>query len=263
VVLATAWETAEPVWRLPADRGRRLYLVYDVEFWETATPAVRTQIEDTFRLGMPIIAQAPAVEHMVRTAGVSPRATIIPGIDHDLFRVVTPIDDRHPLAVGFPMRPEARKGSDDAIAAVRLLRERLGPGLRAATFGARMPSDLPAWIDRWEAPTDAELPGFYNSLAVFVFPSHHEAWGLPGLEAQACGAALVAADNVGVRGYAIDGETALMVPPGRPDLIADAVERLMSDDNLRRKLATRGSTAALRFEWSDAVSRLDAVLEPE
>ena len=263
VVFATGWQTAEYVWCLPANRGRKLYLVYDVEFWETEPPDVRAEIEGTFRLGMPIIAGAPAAEEMVRAAGVKPRATIVAGIDHELLRVVTAIENRNPSAIGFPMRQETHKGSCDAITAVELVRERLGNGVRAAAFGTDLPESMPTWIERWESPSDGELRRFYNSLAVFVFPSRHEAWGLPGLEAQACGAALVAADNRGVRGYAKDRETALLVPPSRPELLADAVERLVRNDELRRRLAMRGVEVARQFEWSEAVKRVEAVLESE
>jgi glycosyltransferase involved in cell wall biosynthesis len=109
-----------------------------------------------------------------------------------------------------------------------------------------------------EYPDHAALRAFYNAQSVFVVPSHFEGWGLPGIEAIACGSALVTTDNGGCGDYAIDGATALVVPPRTPDAIAEAVSRLFEDDALRRHLVSTGGDFVRRFTWDAAVDALEA-----
>jgi glycosyltransferase involved in cell wall biosynthesis len=79
------------------------------------------------------------------------------------------------------------------------------------------------------------------------------------VEAMACGCALVTTDNGGSRDYAVDGETALVVPPGDPIALAVAAERLIRDGAIRTRLAASGSELVRsRFDWDNTA----AVLEP-
>jgi glycosyltransferase involved in cell wall biosynthesis len=94
-------------------------------------------------------------------------------------------------------------------------------------------------------------------------PSHFEGWGLPAVEAMACGCALATADNGGCRDYAHDGTTALVVPPGEPARLAGAIDRLLRDQALRLRLAEAGRQEALRFTWDDAAARLEQLLLAE
>jgi glycosyltransferase involved in cell wall biosynthesis len=70
----------------------------------------------------------------------------------------------------------------------------------------------------------------------------------------------VVADNGGGRDYAIDRENALVVEPKRPDLLADAVDRLFSDKAFRIRLAEAGRRTVQQFKWTTAVDELERVL---
>ena len=126
-------------------------------------------------------------------------------------------------------------------------------------LGGQLPF-APQWVKHHLLPTDMDLRRIFNRLAVFVHPSHYEAWPLPPLEAMMCGASVVAADSVGVRGYARDGWNATIVPAGRPDLLAAAVCELLADEPRRSRLAEQGRVDASQYRWSDAVAQLETVL---
>lgn len=102
---------------------------------------------------------------------------------------------------------------------------------------------------------DADLPGLYAGALAFVLPSLHEGFGLTCLEAMACGTPVVAA----ARGALPEtcGDAALLVDPGDPSAIADAVQRAIGDDALR----ARGLARAARFGWERTVDELRAVLD--
>ena len=163
--------------------------------------------------------------------------------------------------MGFPVRTEPFKGTHDAIAALTMLHDRYPTSTRFCAFGPPAAMVLPPWIEFQAAPTDARLSRFFNSISIFVLPSHYEGWGLPGLEALACGAALVTTDSLGIRGYARDGENALVAPRQQPMALAAAVVRLIQDDDLRRRLARQGSADAQHFSWNRSVELLEQVLQ--
>lgn len=259
VTVATSWATAEMLGGYSPRAGRKFQIVYDYELWATAAPALRRRMERAFRGGQSCVATSPSVAAMLEEVGVRPAAYVPCGLDFEAFGVDVPVERRGPLTVGFPAREQPTKGTADAVDALRMLRERRGEALSVSAFGPRPLKGLPRWVSATWLPTDAGLRDFYNSVSVFVFPSHFEGWGLPGMEALACGAALVAADSVGVREYARHGETALVVPRGRADLLAGAVETLLEDDGLRQRLALKGGALVRRYTWERAVGALEAL----
>lgn len=260
VVIATNWHTAEKVRFYPPRKGVKFYMVYDYEFWKTTDPASRARMEVTYRAGLHVISTSPAVDEMLAQNDCTPVAYLPCGLDFKVYGMDVPIAQRTWGTIGIPLRQETFKGTVDALEALRLLKQRHGDKINVKSFGSFGGAALPDWVTRLPHPTDAELRTFYNSLSMFLFPSHYEGWGLTGMEALACGAALVASDSVGLRDYARDGETALLVPPKRPDLLADAVERLLSDEGLRQSLARQGNAHVQQFHWQRAVDGLEEVL---
>ncbi|HWS56070.1 MAG TPA: glycosyltransferase family 4 protein [Pyrinomonadaceae bacterium] len=263
VTVATSWATAEMARDYTPRAGRKFQIVYDYELWMTAAPALRRRMQEAFRSGLSCVATSPAVAAMLEEVGVRPAAYVPCGLDFDAFGVDVPVERRARGTVGFPAREQESKGTADAVAALEALRARRGDGLSVSAFGPRPVSGLPGWVRASWLPTDAGLRAFYNSISIFVFPSRFEGWGLPGMEALACGAALVAADSVGLGEYARHGETALVVERARPDLLAAAVETLLGDDELRQRLARQGHARVRRYTWARAVDALEALFAGE
>ena len=104
---------------------------------------------------------------------------------------------------------------------------------------------------------DADLPALYGLAESFAFPSFYEGFGIPVLEAMACGTAVVTADNSSLPELA--GDVALMVPTGDTAALADALLRLALDPGMRERCALRGPLQAARFGWPAAADRLVAV----
>lgn len=75
-----------------------------------------------------------------------------------------------------------------------------------------------------------------------------------------CGAALVVTDNGGSRDYAIAGKTAMVVPPGQPFGLAEAVRTLFDDNALRIRLALAGREQVQQYDWNTAADRLEQVM---
>jgi glycosyltransferase involved in cell wall biosynthesis len=259
-LIATAWQTAELLQHAPASRGQKFYLVQDYEHWRTAEPAVRERIERTFKTDFLIISISAAVDWMLQQCGAVSRIRIPCGIDFTAFGRDVAAAHRPPFSVGFPARSEPFKGTADAISAVTMLRDIYGDRLEVTAFGSDT-IDMPSWIRRLHWPNQSTLREFYNKISVFMVPSHFEGFGLPACEAMACGAALVTTDTGGSQDYAIADDTALVVPPKQPQLLAAAVNHLFQDAALRNEIAERGHAFIQRFRWDQSVDSLERVLQ--
>jgi glycosyltransferase involved in cell wall biosynthesis len=98
--------------------------------------------------------------------------------------------------------------------------------------------------------TDAELRGLYRDTLALVFPSLYEGFGLPVLEAMACGAPVAAADRSSLP--EVCGDAGLMFDPEDVASIDAAMDRLASDEALRAELKRKGTERVLEFSWRAA-----------
>jgi glycosyltransferase involved in cell wall biosynthesis len=144
-------------------------------------------------------------------------------------------------------RHDSRKGIDILIEALRLLRSR-GVGFRACVVGPGPLLDVHRRLARTLGITDtttivghAEDPiAFLQHADVFVLPSIQEGSGsVSMLEAMQAGLAIVASDVDGIPEDVSHGDSAQLVPPGDPVALADALERVLADEGLRRQLQRR------------------------
>ena len=104
---------------------------------------------------------------------------------------------------------------------------------------------------------DADLPAVYSGAALFVFPSLHEGFGLPLLEAMACGVPVVTSNISSMPEVA--GDAAVLVDPRDEQGLAAAIARLLRDEALRDRLREAGIARARQFSWEATARRtLDA-----
>lgn len=104
---------------------------------------------------------------------------------------------------------------------------------------------------------DEHLPALYQGAALFAFPSLYEGFGIPVLEAMACGAPVVTSTVSSLPEAA--GEAALLVDPNDVDALTEALWRALDDDALRNALRARGFEQVKRFSWAESARRLRAV----
>ena len=107
-----------------------------------------------------------------------------------------------------------------------------------------------------------ELASLYARAAVVACPSHREGFGLACAEAMAHGRAVVASDVGGLRDLVVDGETGLLVPPRDVDALRAALERLLADPELRRRLgANARERVRERCSWPRVIDATLAAYE--
>ena len=183
-------------------------------------------------------------EHTLGKYGVV--SFLVPnGVDHEVFypRQNVEREKEYVLSIDWRNGPEW-KGFVDVEEAVRIVRETL-PNLRFAAVGGQTPH---------------EMAEHYSRAAVYVSGSWYEGFGLPLLEAMACGCPVITTDNKGSDEFAIHGETCMKVPVRKPEKMAEAILRILREDHLRERLVKNGLGIAQHYTWGPSIDILEYCL---
>ncbi len=172
--------------------------------------------------------------YMLYVGSEQPRKNV-PAIVRTLIKASKEFPDLTLIKVGRAEEIEGHPVRD------RLLRDLASVGMTSkAIFIDFVPDDL--------------ISAAYSAADVFVFPSLYEGFGMPVLEAMACGTPVVTSNTTAIPEVA--GDAALLVPPTDDDAILDATLRVLRDDGLRSALSAAGQRRAERFSWDRAAREL-------
>ena len=144
---------------------------------------------------------------------------------------------------GLAQVPLVIGGKPDYGVREALRRAKLSEGASSVRFTGLIPDD--------------DLPAFYNGAACFVYASLFEGFGLPALEAMACGTPVVASNRTSIP--EVVGDAAITVDPESVDALADAMARILKDRDLSMDLSSRGYLRSQQFSWDETARRTLAV----
>lgn len=176
---------------------------------------------------------------------------------------------RNPPVIGTLGRFVAKKGFDVYIEALAILKSRnivfkavLGgtgdeeKSLRALAKekGLNGTLEFIGWV--------GNRKGFYNSIDIFCLPSHHEPFGIVLLEAFAHGVPTVSGNSEGPKEIITPNYDAIIVEKGDPLLLADGLQRMLSDETLAERMAANGYVKAkTRYSLEVVAERIEMALE--
>lgn len=255
-----------PLDRCFAVRGRPYQLVYfyhnvtDPALYEGAERARRVKEDAEILSLLPecdaVVANSAftAAKVAERCPGIEP-VVIHPGVDLERYRPAGPAASRQVLSVG---RIVPHKGIHEMIEAFRLVREK-APQASLKLIGrndgdpyyAEAQSRM-AGLPRCELLGEMPEPRMIRELqgsAVFASCSRFEGFGMPFVEAAACGVPSVGFKAAAIGEAVSDGQTGFLVEPGDLAALAERVVRLLSDVELRRRMSEEAVRWAARFSW--------------
>jgi glycosyltransferase involved in cell wall biosynthesis len=216
-------------------------------------------------------------EDAVRLRGIAEaRTSVVPlGVD-PVFRPALPeqrerirrdlgVHGRHVIAhvsTGHPYKNAA--GTLRVAAAVRdagldVVLARIGKPLARRELALARELELDGRLLELNAPDDERLSELYAAADVFLFPSYHEGFGWPPLEAMACGTPTVVSDAAAL--VALTGEAALSAPAGDVRGLAAAVRDVLESPPLAAELRDRGLRLAQEYSWERTAAAYASVYE--
>lgn len=227
--------------------SRKYYFIQAVEDW---TWGKETVIK-SWQFDMHKVVISSWILSLLQEIGED--ATLIEnGVDREGLFLKKEQTDRNTFQVMMLYHKQKLKGCDDGLKALEIVRKKM-PTLRSVWFGSyQKPAWLPNWIEYTQQPTIEQLNDMYNDSAVYLAPSHNEGFGLTVGEAMTCGCAVVCTDTGGFLTMATHEETALVVPVGNVQKMAEAIVRLIEDESLRHRLASKAHESIARFTWDSA-----------
>ncbi len=195
------------------------------------------------------------------------------GIDAGLFHQTLPLLQNQTQRLLFFYDPQTWKGISDIISAINVIKKTYFDvgiiavgGVMPSLFGNSSVTQGQHWSFFWPViyfnhPLQEDLAKIYSSASVFISSSWCEGFGLPGLEAMACGVPVVTTDSGGIKEYAVNEKTALVVPPRNPQALADGISRILNNEQLRNKLIKNGLKKVKEFNWGKSIDELEKVFK--
>lgn len=244
IKVATFWETAPYIQRACEDKGEAVFLVQDVEtgYVEGQAEATRRVLETYHLPWRLILTDSPWTEGKLLELGVtSPIKVLRPPVDLDVFRRMPDIE-RDPDRILYIGRGEPMKGLALMEAAMSILESWQVP-VKVCMFGIEPKIRVPLQETYLELPSDEEIVKLYNSSFCLVLSSKHEGYGLPIVEAMACGTPVITTLADGNNHFCNDGTNCLTVTQEPLDL-AIAIYWLHKRKYLQEFLAWWGLQAA-------------------
>jgi glycosyltransferase involved in cell wall biosynthesis len=212
--------------------------------------AYRAVVQSSMRIATRIIVPSEATASALIRHGCKPeKIVVIPLGVSPQFRPSTDLEQREArrrfgggqIYVAATVSPKAHKNVDGLAQAAALIGAKAGVAVVCNGSETRVPPPL-RFIGRL---SDEDLRSFYGGSEVFILPSLIEGFGLPALEALACGTPAVCGVEVGALPYIRSG--AIEVDVSDPTQIAAAVQRLLDDTSLRGRLSSEGVTLSERL----------------
>ncbi len=229
-VIAVSRQTGQDVVRSFSVSARRVHVVYN-------------GVDDRFRPPDP--AQAAAFR---RARGLPERYVLYLG-------TLEPRKNLERLLQAFALWRSRHPGQEDVVLVLAGARGWFYESVfrRSESLGLTRVVRFPGYL-----PPE-ELPLWYGAATVFVYPSLFEGFGLPVLEAMACGTPVLCSDTASLG--EVVGDAAWKVPPEDTEALAQGLAGLLSDPGLRTQLAGRGLARARRFSWQRTAQETAAVYE--
>lgn len=269
----------------PLFRSKSVPVIYDLSFEkypEFAEPRNRAFLSEQVRLSVERATKIATISKNSRQEIASfyqyPEENISiysPAVDTSRFRPcsekeITPVKEKYGIKgryILFVGNIEPRKNLKNLLLAYEKLPKELQSKYPLVLIGAKgwQDDEIRLYLDRLcgqglkiiqplKYVTDEDLPALYSGASLFIYPSLYEGFGIPPLEAMACGTPAITSDNSSLP--EVVGEAAIMVNASSSKAIKNAMVRVLSDPSLQKKLSSAGIQQVSRFSWDASARKL-------
>lgn len=263
IKVATWWKTLKVV-LVSCDpslggQGVPFYLVQDIE--ESYYPHelhVQKQVGQTYQTSAILLTIADWTTNQLNKRFNKNAVNISIAIDHDLYKPNRTHDyDPHRI-LACSRKSQPLKGFHVTVDAVKEVYRRF-PRSSLVTFGIEKPavSGIPSL--HFNAPDDQTIAYLYANCGVFVQTSYHEGFGLPILEAMACGAPVVTTKAEGNEEFCIDGKNCVLIEKGDVEGVVKGIIKVLEDQEFAQYISRNGQETAQQYNWTRVMNNLEKV----
>ncbi|KGH57477.1 hypothetical protein AO499_08720 [Oenococcus oeni] len=258
VIFATAASTAKLVNKLSPRHGKHFYFIQHDE--STFEPDYDTW--NTWKLNMKKIVVATWIKHRIEKRTQSCVALVPNFINRQNFGIDNDITHRHAV-ISMLYNTQSIKGTKYGMEALAIIKK-LYPSVQVILFGVTSgPTHAMFNFKYFQKVNDKQLRRIYNESSIYVLPSILEGWGLTATDAMECGAALVTTDNGGVDDFTQNNISAIKVPVKSSLELAQGIEKLLINDDLRIKIAKEGVASIQKFTFERSFNELESIIKQE
>jgi len=259
-VIATAWQTAESVYRLKKSKGKKFYLIQDYEIWYGRAE----KINESYTLPMNRIVISEYLRKLLREKFNADSEKILIGRDYDTYKNLNKIYHT-PRTILFMDHVLDNKNTAGAISIIEKIKHKY-PGIRIMSYGLSRFHKMPDYIEFHENPDENEIVRLYCDSDIFLFTSKYEGFGLPPAEAMACKCA-VAGNAVGaLPEFAVKNETAILANPEKPEELYNGICYLLDNENELKRISEAGYDYVKKIlNWDNSLDKFEELLthQPE
>jgi len=258
-IVGSWWQVRQRMESWPTSKGTRVHMIRHHELHGGDEEAVRA----VYRLpGLKVAVSQWLKDLMQREYGSRDVVLVPDGVDHGQFNASCR-ERGEPPTVGFMYGNTPWKGAETAIEALRLV-QREHPEVRVVSFGAHPMDRAKHRPDNFSfhlRPSQPDIAALYRGADCWLVPSWSEGFGLPGLEAAACGCPVVSTRCGGPEDYVKDGESGYLVDVKAPQQMAEAILRVINSDPAQwRAMSQAAQDVAATFSWDRSAELLEEAL---
>jgi glycosyltransferase involved in cell wall biosynthesis len=262
VTIATWWETAHWIKDWSERKGKKAYFIRHYELHGGDTESVK----ETYRLPYKKLVIANWLKKIMLEDYGDKNSVLIPnGVDWNQFNFQT--RSKQPIpTVGMLYGIVEWKGAETAFNAIRIVQKTI-PELKVICFGSHelKPEHRPPEnFEYFFRPPQDLIPELYKRTDCWLLPSTLEGFGMPGIEAAACGCPVVTTRCGGPEDYIKDGYNGFLVNVGDAQDMAKKIIRVLSmDEALWNKMSSNSASYAKSFDWDISAEILESTLLDE
>jgi glycosyltransferase involved in cell wall biosynthesis len=261
IVISTFWNTAEWMSSISDKKGKKVYFVQHDETHNKVLPKER--ILDTYRQCFNYVTIAKWLVELLEKEHAREHVHLVPNsVDFTLFSY-KPREKQRTPTIGFLYSETKSKGLSTTLKVISKLKNSF-PELKVKCFGAfkTLAIELPDYIEMKIAPEQDQIREIYAECDVWLCCSITEGFGLPILEAMACGTPVVSTRSGGPDDIVKPGRNGYLSAVGNvEELYSHSRNIIELDDHSWSQLSVSTYTSIKNYTWNDAALRFEAVLK--
>lgn len=264
IKIATWWKTLPVVYSScdpeQGGRGVPFYLVQDIEeSYYPQSQVMQAKVRNTYKLPVNILTIADWTTKQLLERFQKHADNISIAVDLDIYKPNRTHDYDPFRVLACSRRSQHLKGFHVTVQAMNIVRRHI-PQSSMVTFGIERPHLRGIPNLHFAHQDDRSVAYLYANCGVFVQTSYHEGFGLPILEAMACGAPVVTTKAEGNEEFCKDGWNCVLVEKGDVSAVAQGIIRVFRDPEFAAYIANNGYKTAQSYNWPEVLRRLQHIL---